>query len=274
MESKMSSRERNSARLGLETEIRNHVQPVARIRNQATTCVVHSNHPLAFRTIKEAISRDPDLRDGIRPYSNSSGRPAAKNGEILVIDTCSVESWEELLEKWQGEGGRAIALVPADVQNEAGELQMLYLGATGIVPLSDELIQKLPEVVHAVVQGKLWIRRGILNEYVRRTNLLLRRLSTSDPMFTAREHQIIDFLRRGYSNKQIANMLDISERTVKFHVSNVLRKCNMEDRRGFLTVAVNNSFHRGPLNLAVDSRPAFALARAMPMTGNKEATLA
>lgn len=271
----MSSRDRNLIRPGLESELRQPASSASRGRNQATTCVVHSNHPLAFRTIKNAISRDCSLRDGIKSFkqfSNSGSTAAAKNSEILVIDICSVDSWQELLEKWQSEGGQTIALVSADVQNEAEELQLLYLGAKGIVPLSDDLIRKLPEVIHAVVQGGFWIRRGVLNEYVKRTNLLLRRLASNDPRFTAREHQIIDFLRRGNSNKQIANLLEISERTVKFHVSNILRKCNMEDRRGFLAVTSNSSLNRGPLSLVTEPCTPFSASKAATLQGGKQAT--
>lgn len=267
----MLSRDRNLIS-PLECEPRQPAASAARGRNQATICVVHSNHPLALRTIKNAIACEPGLRDCIKTYSNNASTSTPKNSEILVIDICSVGSWQELLEKWQSDGGRTIALVSADSQNEAEELQLLYLGATGIVPFSDDLIQKLPEVIHAVAQGRLWIRRGVLNEYVRRTNLLLRRLASSDPLFTAREHQIIDFLRRGYSNKQIANLLDISERTVKFHVSNILRKCNMENRRGFLAVTLNSSLNRGPLSLVTEPSAPFSVPKTAALAGGKQAT--
>ena len=48
---------------------------------------------------------------------------------------------------------------------------------------------------------------------------------------TSRENQVLDLLRRRYSNKEMATLLKISESTVKFHVSNVLTKLNVNDRR-------------------------------------------
>jgi DNA-binding NarL/FixJ family response regulator len=49
---------------------------------------------------------------------------------------------------------------------------------------------------------------------------------------TAREGQVLQLLMRRSTNKEISGVLGISERTVKFHVSNILSKLQLEDRRG------------------------------------------
>jgi DNA-binding NarL/FixJ family response regulator len=51
---------------------------------------------------------------------------------------------------------------------------------------------------------------------------------------TAREGQILQLLMRHLKNKEISRLLVISERTVKFHVSHILAKLGLEDRRGLL----------------------------------------
>ncbi len=47
---------------------------------------------------------------------------------------------------------------------------------------------------------------------------------------TAREREIYSLIAEGLSNQQIGNLLFITERTVKYHVSNVLRKLNVGSR--------------------------------------------
>jgi DNA-binding NarL/FixJ family response regulator len=47
---------------------------------------------------------------------------------------------------------------------------------------------------------------------------------------TPRELEIIGYIACGENNKEIAEKLFISEKTVKNHVSNILRKMNLEDR--------------------------------------------
>ena len=45
-----------------------------------------------------------------------------------------------------------------------------------------------------------------------------------------REHQVLELLAQGMSNKELAEELYISEKTVKNHVSNILNKLSVNDR--------------------------------------------
>jgi DNA-binding CsgD family transcriptional regulator len=51
---------------------------------------------------------------------------------------------------------------------------------------------------------------------------------------TAREKQVLDWLRRGYTNKEIAGQLRISEQTVKKHISSLMLKTRVPNRTGVL----------------------------------------
>ncbi|MGE5089355.1 MAG: response regulator [Candidatus Levyibacteriota bacterium] len=53
-----------------------------------------------------------------------------------------------------------------------------------------------------------------------------------DPMqsLSPREHEILQHIARGASNKEIARALDIAETTVKIHVQHILRKLNLNSR--------------------------------------------
>ena len=55
---------------------------------------------------------------------------------------------------------------------------------------------------------------------------------------TARETQILSYIAQGNSNKQIAHILQISEQTIKNHVSNILRKLNANDRAHAVFLAI------------------------------------
>ncbi len=60
-------------------------------------------------------------------------------------------------------------------------------------------------------------------------------------MFTPRERAISQFVQEGLSNKEIAFVLGISERGVKFHVSNLLRKTGAENRGRLARMLLDNN---------------------------------
>jgi DNA-binding NarL/FixJ family response regulator len=62
---------------------------------------------------------------------------------------------------------------------------------------------------------------------------------------TAREIQVLDFVARGYQNKQIADELKISEQTIKSHITSVLRKLNANSR----TEAVVRAIQKGLISV-------------------------
>jgi DNA-binding CsgD family transcriptional regulator/GAF domain-containing protein len=65
------------------------------------------------------------------------------------------------------------------------------------------------------------------------------------PPLSPREREVLHQLQLGKTNKQIAETLFISERTVKFHVSAILQKLDAANR----TEAVQTALHRGMLSL-------------------------
>lgn len=94
----------------------------------------------------------------------------------------------------------------------------------------------LKTLVMAVQQGELWIRRTL-------TFRLLNQMGEADKKnesdrsclgllssLTRREYEISMQVRNGESNKQIAQALEITERTVKAHLTGVYRKLGVVDR--------------------------------------------
>ena len=73
----------------------------------------------------------------------------------------------------------------------------------------------------------------------------MRDYSISDSRLTGREKQILELLQRDLSNRIIAQRLAVSERTIKFHVSNILHKLNLTNRRELRTL--QSSFGVFPL---------------------------
>lgn len=93
------------------------------------------------------------------------------------------------------------------------------------------------EVFHAV---RIISQGGSLLQPVVASRLMegVRREAAPPGALTRREREVLGLLARGLENKEIASQLYISERTVKFHVSALLRKLGAGNRTEAVAVAV------------------------------------
>jgi DNA-binding NarL/FixJ family response regulator len=77
---------------------------------------------------------------------------------------------------------------------------------------------------------------------------LLRRKKAMDPIteqiLSAREIEVLELIAYGHRNREIAIALEIGERTVRFHVENILDKLGVRNR----TEAVYCAFRNGWIN--------------------------
>lgn len=202
---------------------------------ECLVCVIYSSHPLALSLIKDVVCSDPHLAARIKPYANGSKVPSGGKHQILVLDTCSVGNWPVCLAKWQAESGPVIALVSAETSCSELELRMLYQGISGVLTFAN-IRDHLPKAVHAIAEGHLWFRREVLDKYVNQTSNLVRNCYSAEQKFTAREKEIMDLLLQDLPNRLIAQRLAVSERTIKFHVSNILRKLRIGSRKEIRSV--------------------------------------
>ena len=104
----------------------------------------------------------------------------------------------------------------------------LEAGAQGYVLKSSSGEQLLP-AVRAVAAGRRWIPAEIANRLAARN--LFEKL-------TARELQVLQQLAKGLANKEIADVLHITEHTVKDHLKAILGKLRVADRTEAVTIAV------------------------------------
>jgi DNA-binding NarL/FixJ family response regulator len=108
---------------------------------------------------------------------------------------------------------------------EQGEVRKaLDSGAWAVLPRITAS-KDLWKCIHQVLQGKRWVDVGAGGQKGR-----TRCSAPEDQMLTARELEIVGFLARGISNKEISVELDLSEQTVKNHVRSIFRKRGVTNR--------------------------------------------
>jgi DNA-binding NarL/FixJ family response regulator len=123
-------------------------------------------------------------------------------------------------------------IVVAEKFDSAETYSLLQMGAKGLLTF-DQAREQLPNALPLVAKGGFWVPRAVLSGFV--DSILggahSRRLKVdSSAELSRREQEVLSSLLENLSNKEIGNKLNISERTVKFHVSNLLSKFGVRRR--------------------------------------------
>jgi DNA-binding NarL/FixJ family response regulator len=123
-------------------------------------------------------------------------------------------------------------IVVAEKFDSAESYSLLQMGAKGLLSYT-EAREQLPRALPSVAEGGFWVPRAVLSGFV--DSILggshSRRLkadTTAD--LSRREQEVLNCLLENLANKEIGSKLNISERTVKFHVSNLLSKFGVRRR--------------------------------------------
>lgn len=111
---------------------------------------------------------------------------------------------------------------------------LVALGVKGYV-LKDEANEALVDAIHAVQRGETWFSQPVLEK------LSAGGEGVGEIALTTRELEILKLLRQGLTNKEIAYQLRIAERTVRYHVENLLAKLHARNR----PEAVANAIQKG-----------------------------
>lgn len=125
-------------------------------------------------------------------------------------------------------------VVLADEPTEEGAMAALAAGAVGYCN-GHAAPQVLQQVATVVENGGVWIGQNLMQRLLAATARVLPKQNTANggawrTLLTARELEVALILANGASNKEIARQLDITERTVKSHVSAMLEKLEARDR--------------------------------------------
>lgn len=111
----------------------------------------------------------------------------------------------------------------------------LLAGAQGYILKSATGNQLIP-AVRAVAAGQRWVPKDVAVRLAARSEF---------ETLTPREVEVLQHLARGLANKEIADVLRITEYTVKDHLKSILGKLRVADR----TEAVTAAIHRGIIHL-------------------------
>ena len=123
-------------------------------------------------------------------------------------------------------------------ENEEYIRQVLAAGALGYV-LKDAAARDLLGAIRSVYQGEAVlspaITRLVIEDYLRWGDI---RPPDSSNGLTSREREVLQLIAEGYTNKEIADILCLSVKTVQSHRNNLMGKLDLHDRGELIKYAI------------------------------------
>jgi two-component system response regulator NreC len=118
--------------------------------------------------------------------------------------------------------------------------EMLNAGASGYVP-KRAAPTDLVNAIRAVHSGEVYLHpsvaKALVNDYLQRVQMGWERASYDG--LTSREQEVLKMIAEGLMNKEIAEKLTISVRTVERHRENIMSKLNLHSRAELVRYAVD-----------------------------------
>jgi DNA-binding NarL/FixJ family response regulator len=144
-------------------------------------------------------------------------------------------------------------LVLSGVQDQRSVMRVLQLGAAGFVPKS-MATENLVSAIRFVLSGGVYIPADLLEDATRGAQMLglpergrdmLGRPSGGRVQLTERQEQVLQLLARGAPIKIVCRELNLSEGTVKTHVTAIYRAFGASNRTEALLAARRNGYDVG-----------------------------
>ncbi len=177
---------------------------------------IFASHPIVIFRCGEVLAAESDLRLTVKQTGIDVG---VFDGQLASLE--ATLTMARL---------RCPSMRPLLLSNPLSEdecLRWMFRGVRGIVTYG-RYEKDLPQAVRKLAQGGLYFSSHVVNRWERVDPRV--RAATQFVPLTRREMEVAGLLSRGLSNKQIATSLGLADRTVKFHVRNILTKVGLRSR--------------------------------------------
>jgi DNA-binding NarL/FixJ family response regulator len=194
--------------------------------------LIYSNNPHLTAHWNHALTGD----HSVNRLTNVS---ADFTADLVLVDAQKLEDNESLYALLKKGSGRF--LVVGNNWNEQKQIDVVVKGAAGYCEASEnaEIVKR---AVNSILNGDLWVQRCLVPKIILALTTIrrsqgasvkssnLEQLLTMFDSLSVREMEVAQMIQIGESNKRIASEMNISERTVKAHLSSIFRKLEVEDR--------------------------------------------
>lgn len=172
-------------------------------------------------------------RDLLRQLSNGLPLPDIVLMDINMPEMNGIKTTETLSKDYPCIQVIALSMMKQSVHIK----QMLKMGARGYI-LKDCNKQELLRAIQTIYQGDTYFSFEVTEQVMQ---YLTKQPDSNHENLTNRELEVLALIAKDYSNREIADALFISPRTVDAHKQNILRKTGVKSMAGLVVFAIRHN---------------------------------
>jgi two-component system, NarL family, response regulator DevR len=208
--------------------------------------MVVDDHEVVRLGMRAALELEPDIT--VVGEATNGAEALAKipvlGPEVILMDVRmdklgGIEACREITSQYPGT--RVLMLTSFD--DDDALAASLLAGARGYL-LKDVSRGELLRAVRQVAAGASLLNADLLGRGRRRLDALAGRTGRPEDALTERERDVLALVARGYTNRQIADALSLSEKTARNHLSHILEKLGLSRRSEAAVYAVQHQLVR------------------------------
>lgn len=206
------------------------------------TVLIADDHPIFQRGLQQIIETDTSLKivaavgDGEEALTQI--RLLKPQVAVLDVDMPKRDGFG-VLKTIQEENLPCAVILLTMYKEERFFNAALDAGVKGYV-IKDSAITEITTAIHAAAKGENFISPMLSTLLIKRLNRVENPNKSLFDSLTSSERRVLKLVAEAKSNKQIADELFISIRTVENHRSNICAKLNLEGKNALLTFALTN----------------------------------
>lgn len=216
--------------------------PSDTVRNSKILIV--DDHPVFRSGLRRLLESEPDF---VVVGEASDGVAAVKlarelSPHVMMLDLAIPGGpGLEVLQEIRSLSPPICAVVLTAAIEKSDIARALQLGARGIV-LKDSSAEQIIDSIRTVLKGQYWVDRETVSDLVQLLQRLMPRRVPDRMNFglSPREMEVVAAITAGYSNREIAQRLGLSEQTVKHHVTNIFDKLGLSNRMELVLFAISH----------------------------------
>jgi DNA-binding NarL/FixJ family response regulator len=192
--------------------------------------LIADDHPIVRSGIKAELNRHSDLE--ITGEAVTADEVIEKVNQIqvdvIILDISMPGIKVTDVIKQIGKSHPHIKILVLTAHGDKGTVMaVLKAGAHGYV-LKEEDPYVVPDAIRAVAKGKNWVSPSVASLMIGK--IRENKMNTDACVLTERECEVLRLIALGLSTKSIASRINMAERTVEFHITNIYDKLGVNTR--------------------------------------------